>query len=178
MKMCLCLAGWLVLAFTSVAVQADGLVSRSFLDGKVEMLVPAEFEPMGDEMMQIKYPMERRPTEVVTNEAGSFNVAFNHTANAMTQQQLAEAHDAIDKMFHNLYPSATWYRSELTTIHGRKAVVMELLTPAIDTRVHNIIVFTTVDDRMLLVSVNLTEELKDEYLSIARKMVESIHIAG
>lgn len=168
-----CALLWLALP---LAASADALEERNFLGGKVAMLVPTDFAPMDEEMLRIKYPMERRPTEVVTNQSGSFNVAFNHTTNRVQPEQLEQAHASITKMFHNRYPSATWYRDEMTEIDGRKAFVLELVTPAVDTRIHNIMLATSVDGRMLLVSVNLVEELKAAHLADARKMAASIRV--
>ncbi len=166
----------LITVVVTAAVDAAELETRSLLNGKIQMLIPTHFEPMDEDLLRTKYPSERRPTTVLTNERGTFNVTMNHLADALSTQQLTDAHQAFDEMFRNVYPSATWYRSEVTSINGRDCFVLELLTPAVDAEIHNIIVVTPLENRVLIVSVNLTKELTDQLLSTARQMVDSITV--
>jgi hypothetical protein len=78
--------------------------------------------------------------------------------------------------FKKLHPSAEWFRSEVAKINGREFLVLELRTPAIDTEVRNIILGTSVDERLLMISFNVTKELEKEWLPAGRKIVESIKI--
>jgi len=152
------------------------LEKRLLLGGKVEMLVPTTFQPMPEEILKLKYPSERRPTFVLSNERASVSLALNHTQNRVPQAELADAHRAVDKMFRNLYPSAEWFQSELTELNGRQFLIMELRTPAVDTEIRNIMVGTSLDDRLLLVSVNMTKALEETWLEVAHRMIRSIVI--
>jgi hypothetical protein len=150
------------------------LETRPLLGGIVKMLVPTAFRPMPEEMLKLKYPMERRPTLVLSNEAGSVSLALKHTRNTLQDEQLAEAHRTFERMFRNLYPSAHWYRSELITLNGRRFALLELRTPAIDTEIRNLMLMTSVDGRLLLISANMTKELEGEWLDVANRMIRSI----
>jgi hypothetical protein len=140
------------------------------------MLIPTHFGPMDEELIRAKYPGERRPTFVLSNEDGTVNITLNHTKNAMSPKDLDAAHRAFDGMFRNQYPSATWYRSERTTLNDQECFVLELLTPGSDTEIHNIIVVFSFEGRMLLISANLTKELVAEWLPIMQKMIKSIEL--
>jgi hypothetical protein len=150
------------------------LETRLLLGGIVEMLVPTAFQPMPEEMLKLKYPMERRPALVLSNDAGSVSLALNHTRDRLPSKELAEAHRAFDRMFRNMYPSAHWFRSELAALNGRQFIVLELRTPAIDTEVRNLIIATSVDERLLLVTVNMTKQLEGAWLDVANRMIRSI----
>jgi hypothetical protein len=78
--------------------------------------------------------------------------------------------------FRNLYPSATWYRSEVITQDGRRYFVLELLTPAIDTHIRNIMLGTSFRGRLLLVSFNVTRELEKNWLEVGRRMLSSVKV--
>ena len=67
------------------------LEKRLLLGGKVEMLVPTTFQPMPEEILKLKYPSERRPTFVLSNERASVSLALNHTQNRVPQAELADA---------------------------------------------------------------------------------------
>jgi len=138
------------------------------------MLVPAAFQPMPEEMLKLKYPMEGRPTVVLSNEAGSVSLALNHTQDRLASNELADAHQTFDHMFRNMYPSAQWFRSELTDLNGRQFIVLELRTPAIDTEVRNLMLATSADERLLLISVNMTKELEEAWLDVANRMIRSV----
>jgi hypothetical protein len=152
------------------------LASRALLGGVIKMLAPTAFRPMPENLLKLKYPMERRPTYVLSNESGSVSLALNHTRNSLKPEQLAEAHGAFDQMFRNLYPSAHWYRSELITVNGRRFMILELRTPAVDTEIRNLMVGTSLDGRLLLISVNMTRELEGQWLEVANRMIASVTI--
>ncbi len=150
------------------------LETRLLLGGMVEMLVPTAFHPMPEDILKLKYPMERRPTLVLANDAGSVSLALNHTRNPLPSKELTEAHRAFDRMFRNMYPSAHWFRSEVTSLNGRQFILLELRTPALDTEIRNLMLATSVDERLLLITVNMTKELEGEWLEVANRMIRSV----
>jgi hypothetical protein len=152
------------------------LEERSFLDSKLFIQMPKEFEVMGEQMLKLKYPSERRPTLVYTNERGTVNVALNHTQDRVTLSQLPDLHKTVETTFRNAYPSATWFRNELTEINGRRCFLLDLRTPAIDTRVRNLILGTSLQGRFLIISINATQELESAWLPIANKIIQSVRI--
>jgi hypothetical protein len=174
MKVAIALACFLLVGGTPPQAETIQLETRNLLDGKIQMLIPTYFGPMSEELIRVKYPMERRPTIVLSNELGTVNIAVNHTTSVMSLKDLDETHRTFERMFRNLYPSATWYRSERTTLNGQECFILELLTPAIDTEIHNIIIVSSLESRMLIIATNLTKELVDKWLPITQKMIESI----
>jgi len=169
------LALLLCIAFSSPAL-AQEASKLTVLNDKVSLKVPSSFTPMPKEILDVKYPASRRPTEVLSDSTGGVSIAFNHTKNRMTPDQIDEGHKSISKMFHNLYPSAKWLRDETITQNGRKFMVLELVTPAIDTKIHNIMYGTSLDDRFLLVAFNTTEEQAEEWLPVGKLIMKSIEI--
>ena len=167
----------LILVFVFGApVCAQEVAELKALNDKVSLQVPNSFSPMSKEILEAKYPASRRPTEVLSDSTGGVSIAFNHTKNRMTPDQIDERHKSISKMFHNLYPSAKWLRDETITQNGRKFMVLELVTPAIDTKIHNIMYGTSLDGRFLLVAFNTTEEQAEEWLPVGKQIMKSIKI--
>ena len=82
----------------------------------------------------------------------------------------------MESTLKNLYPSATWYRSEVITQNGRGYFVLDLLTPATDTQIHNIMLGTSFRGRLLLFSFNVTGELEKSWLEVGRKMLASVKV--
>lgn len=172
-KILICFVSLLLL---SAATPATDLEKRKILNDRVEILLPKDFEVMGEEMLKLKYPSERRPTLVYTDEGASINVAFNHTASRATQEQIDVYRNVMVSTFKNLYPSAEWKGEGVKEINGRKVGYMELITPAIDTRVYNLIFFTDLDGRLLLCTFNCVEKEQENWLEPAQKIMNSLSI--
>lgn len=161
---------------TATTVQGVALQPKSAINGKLSLLIPEEFTVMSEEMLSLKYPSSRRPTLVYTNEAGSVNVAINHTQDRMPPASIAAFHRQMDGTFRSLYPSAQWFDSRMTQINGRSWMLLHFRTPAIDTEVRNLMVGTSLDGRLLIVSANITRELEDQWLAPAEAIIQSVRI--
>jgi hypothetical protein len=173
-----CLLAVLITVATSAAIrgQEPSLQPRSVLGGRLSLLMPAEFTPMAEEVMRRKYPSSYRPGNVYTNAATTINVAFDHTSHQVTGAQLGAAYESMRTAMKNMYPSAVWFRSELRKINGREFFLMEMRTPALDTEVRNIIVGTSVDDRLLMVTFNCMKSLEQQWVPVGNKIIESIAV--
>jgi len=170
---------FLVLFFVvlfSSSVLSEEMIEVKALDGKVSVYAPKGFEPMPTSILDKKYPSSRRPSEVLSDKTGGVTLAFNYTNNAMQPNQVNEAHGAISKMFHNMYPSASWIRDEVILQNGQTFMVMELITPAMDTKIHNIIYGTSVDGRFLLAAFNTTAEQSGKWLPIGKQIMASMKV--
>ncbi len=152
------------------------LQPRTVINEKLTLLIPQGFSIMDEEMLRLKYPSERRPTLVYTNESGSINIAINHTKDRIQQSDIAAFHRQMDGMFRNLYSSATWFESGVIDINGREWLTLNLRTLAIDTEIRNIMVGTSVEGRLLLVSFNVTREQEDQWLEPAKAIVQSLRV--
>jgi len=155
---------------------AEELIKVKTLSGKISILAPKGFGAMPIDILEVKYPASRRPTEVLSDKTGGVTLAFNHTNTAMQPSQVKEAHISISKMFHNNYPSATWLRDEVIVQNGRTFMVLELITPAMDTEIHNIIYGTSVDGRFLLAAFNTTIEQSGQWLPVGKKIMSSLTV--
>lgn len=152
------------------------LEKRSLFEGRVEISVPKKFTEMSDEMAEIKYPNSRRPTYVLTNENGSVNVAFNYTSNLVSDDQMGDYVQSLKLAFVNLYPSATWYSDGVEKVHGKNIGKLELLTPALDCKIYNLIICAELDGKLLLTTVNCTESQMKDWKPIANAIMRSVYI--
>jgi len=167
------LLGLILISWTTPTIELE---KRNILNDKVEILLPKDFEIMSEEMMKTKYPSERRPTLVYTNTTGGINVAFNHTTNKVSQTQIDAYKENFVSMFKNLYPSAEWKETGVKEINGRKVGYMELVTPAIDTKIYNLMFFTDLDGRLLLCTFNCVDKEQKNWTEAAKQIMNSLTI--
>jgi hypothetical protein len=169
--------GLTILTFVlTAAFTLINLETKSLLNNKVELKIPKEFDIMPEELMKIKYPSERRPTIVYSNESGGINVALNLTQNKASQDMISTYKDNIITSFKNVYPSAEWKDSGVKTINGKQVGYLELITPAIDTEIYNLMFFTDLDGKLLLCTFNCTKKSIDEWTPTAKEIMNSLKI--
>jgi hypothetical protein len=149
---------------------------KSLLNDKVELKIPLDFEIMSDEMIQTKYPSANRPTLVYTNKSGGINVALNLTQHQANQNIISSYKDTFVQSFKNAYPSAVWKDSGVKEINGRKVGYIELVTPAIDTEIYNLVFFTDLEGKLLLCTFNCTKKDTRDWIPIANEIMNSLKI--
>ncbi|WP_221568768.1 hypothetical protein [Alkalihalobacillus sp. TS-13] len=164
----------------SVTFQVEGeeinLKRSTILSDQVEILLPESFDVMDEEQAKLKYPGERRPTLIYTNENATVNIAFNHTENKASNKQMEEVLKGMVETFENMYPSAEWLNKEVYEIHGKNVASMELITPAMDTEIYNFMFMMELDGKLLLATVNSTKEQMEDWQPIAKEMMKSINM--
>ena len=157
-------------------VPAPDLVVKSLLNDKIEIKIPEEFEIMSEDMMKLKYPSERRPTLVYTNETGGINVAFNLTENQANQEVIPAYKESFVQTFKNLYPTAEWIDDGVKNINGKDIGYLELVTPAADTEIYNLTFFTDMDGKLLLCTFNCVKDSQDEWAPTAHEIMNSLTV--
>ncbi|MBK6966525.1 MAG: hypothetical protein IPH20_22165 [Bacteroidales bacterium] len=150
------------------------LESKLLLNGKIELKIPEDFELMKEDMLKVKYPMESRPTLVFTNESGGINVALNHTQNKADQDMITAYKDNLVQTFKSVYPSAKWKDSGVKEINGRKVGYMELVTPAMDTEIYNLLFFTDLEGRLLICTFNCTKKDIKDWTPVGKEIMNSL----
>jgi hypothetical protein len=153
-----------------------GLRKISVALGRVEAYIPESFEIMSEAMMKEKYPTDNRPTIVYTNKDGTVNVAFNHTDTNMKHGDIPKMLEEIKGAFSIVFPSAQWHRSEVEKVNGRNVGVLELVSPAVDTDIYNLMWFTDLDDRMMMATFNCTIEQLEDWKELAGHIMGSFVI--
>lgn len=164
----------LTIALTTAFTLSIDLETKSLLNDKVELKIPKDFEIMSEEMMKLKYPSENRPTLVYSNESGGINVALSLTENKATPKLIAAYKDNFVKAFKNVYPSAEWKDSGVKTINGKEVGYVELITPALDTEIYNLMFFTDMDGKLLFCTFNCIKESLDEWSPTAKEIMNSL----
>ncbi len=183
MKQCIRFTTVLLCLLSSLSVWGGSAVSEGYVASEIEMLagrvtisIPKAFMVMSDEIVEIKYPRSKRPTEVFSDESTQVNLVLNYTHHPISIVDLIENHQRFSDMFCRFHPLAEWKRDEIIEQNGHTFIVFELITPAIDTQIHNIIYVTSMDDRLLLASFNTTTEKAAEWLSQGQEMMQSLTI--
>lgn len=155
-------------------VASSMLTTRNVLQ-KVEVLVPKAFKIMDAEMLALKYPSKQGTAFLVyTDEDATVNIAFEHLPNKATLQDLPAIKQVFEQQFNQ--PQIDFKKGEIKNINGRDFIVIEMITPAIDTEVYNLMFVTSLDGKLLMGTFNCTVEKMQEWQPLAEQILSSVKV--
>jgi hypothetical protein len=161
----------LSLLFISPTVELE---KRTVMNNKIELLLPKDWKPMSEHLVQKKYPGPRPPSLVYSDITGGISIAFNHTDSKASSELLEKYKEALKAGLVNAYPDAVWEKEAITEINGKKAGVFEVFTETADEKIYNYMVFTDVDGRLMICSFNCTENRLKTWKPVAQQIMSSL----
>ncbi len=78
--------------------------------------------------------------------------------------------------FKTSIPSAKWVSSGVKVINGRKVGYLELVTPAIDQEIYNLMFFTDVNGKLFLATFNCLEKERSTWQHTAHQILNSLKV--
>jgi hypothetical protein len=149
------------------------ILEEKDISSNIKTLIPENFNIMTEEIAKIKYPSEHRPTYIYTNDNASINITFNITDIKISDSNINNYLSLLEQTYRSNFPNATWYKKEIEIINDHKVGIIEILTPAIDTKIYNLIWFTEIHGKLLISSFNCIEEEKEDWAPIATAIMNS-----
>jgi hypothetical protein len=141
------------------------------LGGKASLILPKGFEPMDEETIAVKFPRGNPPKEVFSNERGKTSIAITVSEGArLPPDKLPEFRKYIESVMERMIPGLKWISREYTEIDGRKWARLELMSTAIDTDIHNIILITSFEGMPLMFNFN---SIKEEFAALGAELDRS-----
>lgn len=171
MKTRTCLATALI-AFAAAVAAGEKLVVRELLDGKVSMLLPADFTPLPEKYRKLKYPGAHAPTVVMSDESTTVNVALDHKLERLETEHLKE----LEAEMRQRLKSARFNSAGLRKLSGREFLVMDFDTAARDGTIRNILAMTSLDHRLLGISYNCMVDRDPDCGKLGTRLIESIRV--
>jgi len=155
---------------------AESMVERTFESGRLSLKVPAALKPASDEQARRKY-MGRVPAKNILSDAsGAVNVVVRLGPKPFPAKAVPTMAPYARKTFARRRPGLVWHTAETRTIYGRVYAFLEFTSPAHDTKVRNLMLISSVDGLMLVISFNVTVARQDNWLPMARKMIASVKV--
>lgn len=167
-----------VLAFALSALVSPALFAGTVAvgDSGVTFEAPEGFEPLSAEMMAVKWPTNRAPAYAVGTATGATTVAYDVKPNPLPQAALPEAQKSFTQVFDRIIPGIVWKKNEIVSHAGQQWLFMEMSSHAVDADIHNIMLVTGVDGRMVVFNFNSTRKEFPQYEAALRKSIDSIRL--
>ncbi|EPB5915901.1 hypothetical protein ACRQPR_004213 [Citrobacter amalonaticus] len=151
---------------------ADMSLNRTkVLDGKASIVMPDGFIKMPQNMLETKYPASQRPQEAwyIESEGGKVSIAFSATTNSVSESQVDKVAGAMKQQLKTFSPSV----SEVT-VNGKKMSRIEMVTPAADGKIYNLMQLSSYNGKLLISTFNATEDLKEKYVQAGNDALSSL----
>lgn len=170
----------IVLQFKTGVVMLDGTAiefeKRSLFNGRIKMVLPKSFELMDSETASIKYPFEKRPNPIFTDDTITKNILFNYIDSELNEDEMAEFTDSMKVALEKMQPGAIWFEDGVEKIDGKKIGYFQLVTQALDANVFNFMFFAELDGKVLMCTINCLEEDMENWKLIAGEMMRSFEV--
>jgi hypothetical protein len=147
---------------------------RKLLDDKIALRLPKDFGIMPPETVALKYPAERRPGLVFTNEAGAVNITFSHTQTTLENDGVQRFRDYVIQTIRKMQPAVEWVADGLKNKNEKNIGYFEFIAPALDTNIYNFLSVTELDKQALIINLNCPEEEMDEWRPIAKGILDTL----
>lgn len=142
---------------------------KNFVDYSIK--VPKSLDIMDEETINIKYPYERAPKIVYTNEETSINLALQNQDDNMTNEQIPKYTRTMQKMFETMgeVKSVDFFVRD-----AHKVGEIKFISQAVDTKIFNHMIFFSVDDKLEIVSFNCVIDYQEEWEIVSDLIINSI----
>jgi hypothetical protein len=150
---------------------------REFLDGRVKIVMPQDWEDMDNELAKRKYPYESRPPIIQTDETTTFNLTFNHT-NIPLKKQDMETFIETMKMFAGKMIKVQFVGQGQTEKEGSGLVIgwFDFISPGLDEPLYNFVFCTALDKKALIMTFNCLNSRQERWRSVAEAMMNTLNI--
>lgn len=146
----------------------------SFYEGQIRMCMPAAFDVMEPELMDIKYPSSRRPDYIYTSESTSINVTLKIMEQQVKEEELEDFTETMRNILQKTQPTTKMLDIGMNEVNGLQIGYFDFISPALDNKIYNLMFLFIVGEHVTMGSVNCLKKEMDIWKPIAYGMMESI----
>ena len=149
---------------------------RLFVEDKVTMMIPEDFEEMSLEDAKKKYPSEERPKTILTDETTAINIMFNYMDQEIADEKIEKFRDQLINGMKWVNPGIKPRESGSEIISDKTVAYVEFTNPVLGGKLYNLLYFMELEGHALMMTFNcMTKDMK-YWKKAAFEMMKSIKI--
>lgn len=146
-------------------------------DGMVSFVPPQEFSRLSEEVISAKFPEAKGPGIVYGNSKTTVSIAVTYPPQRVLRpEQLPDFKSFMESLIEKQKEGMQWLRKEFVEINGQRWIHFEFISQAVDTKIHNHMYLTSLDERALMFNFNATVEDYDGHKDALERSKDSIRI--
>jgi hypothetical protein len=110
----------------------------------------------------------------VGNKRRTTTIAYDLKPESIPADKLDEVRLSFEQTFQRIVPGLVWIERKTIELSGRKWIYLEMSSSAVDTDIHNIILVTAFEGKMLVFNFNSTKEEFPKVEQTLRSSLQSI----
>ena len=143
----------------------------------VSFVPPPGFTPLSAEWLAAKYPNPGAPTNAIGNATRTTSIAYG-VLNGMAPSADLQALRKLQMQGFSQLPKLKWLASEVRRIRNHEWVYQEFTAAAADQDIHNIVLLTVVEDRVVLFNFNSTTAEFERVEAALRASIATITVSS
>ncbi|MCL6418121.1 hypothetical protein [Aestuariirhabdus haliotis] len=163
----------LLLFAVSISVSAKEI---NISDTNISFVAPDEFQPLSQEMIDIKWPQKNAPEWVVGNSTASTTIAYGLKNNDNSDADLSELMTYFKTTFDRMVPGIEWIKRDIIQLSGKRWLYLEMTSNAVNADIHNIMLLTSYGEEMLIFNFNSTKDDFPKYETRLRESIQTIQL--
>ena len=148
----------------------------SFLNNKIEIVVPSELGKMSDEIWKKNNPTIPKPLLVLVDAKGQVNLTASIVPRIVKETQVMDFKQIQLKNFKDNRPDITVLSEGFKIADNRKVGYIKFISKAVDQNIFNYYFFVLDTDKMIFFSFNCAEKLQSTWEDTADSIVNSLKI--
>jgi len=168
----------------SIEAKDIELTERDVLDGKISVVLPSEFTKLDQKTLDIKYPLKTAPREVYSDKTTAINFTIDTKdmggpiPDNLSEKDFQDLLNVIKKGITLAYEDFKILDEGFVEINNKKYAYLKVIVPAVDTEIYNYMVFSPLNEKILVASFNTTIANRSVWEVTGDKMIESLKIKG
>ena len=146
---------------------------REIIRDRLFMTIPSEFELMEPELAELKYPGDKRPDIIFSNEEGAINISFSLTPDKLTNEDIEEAMVFLQTWIAKLNPACEIISSNIFEEDIRIGY-FDHISNAIDSEIYNLVFLFSLEGQFILGTFNCLHLDMAAWKETAGQMLHSI----
>jgi hypothetical protein len=134
----------------------DGAGSFTFAAGRISFIAPPGFTPLTAEELRVKFPAAGAPRNAVGNERRTTTIAYDLLDQRAPSNDLEGARTMLVNAYEQSLRGLDWVATDVRRIGPREWAYLEFVASAADQDIHNLVLLSVYDGRVLLFNFNST----------------------
>ncbi len=149
----------------------------TLLQGKLSINIPADYKEMSDRDFSLRYRMSKKPILILTDERQQLNLIVENTKTLCTREQFNSYLDfQLDSYKKEVPDLIVLEKGIITSASGVPVGFMKLNFKSGEHLIFNYFFFTTVNDELIIFTVNFLDVLRIRYEKAIDEVLSSIKI--
>lgn len=146
---------------------------RTFLDGKVSIWMPVDFEELSSEEIAALYPLGNKPNKVYADSYLDLSTGYNYTQHEVPEDYMGDFLKVVKLAMERMGPKVRILSEDVRRTDKHIISSLEMISHTITESIYNFMYFAALDGRVLLGFINFNYKNRERYRPIAKEMLSS-----